>query len=126
MAAFWHGRNSKFPVTASLSVSRISDEGEIKVKSYSMENTASAPSSEEPKSLGATLVSRIMAAFSNVNIQRRPRSLKLCETLSLGEKRLLVLVECENQRFLVAATAQNISLLQTLSAPKDADEKSEL
>jgi flagellar biogenesis protein FliO len=52
--------------------------------------------------------------------------LKICETLSLGEKRILALIECENQRFLVAATAQNISLLQTLGISKDGDEKSEL
>ena len=76
MAAFLAWAEFEVPVTASLSVSRISDEGEIKVKSYSMENTACAPSSEEPKSLGATLVSRIRAAFSNVNIQRRPRQLE--------------------------------------------------
>ena len=91
-----------------------------------MENTTCAPLSEESKSLGATLVSRIRSAFSNVNIQRRPRSLKLCETLSLGEKRLLVLVECENQRFLVAATPQHISLIQTLGFAKEGDRKTEL
>jgi len=86
-----------------------------------MGNTTYASSPEEPKSLGAVLLSRIRAAFSSVNIQRRPRSLKLCETLSLGEKRLLLLVECENQRFLVAATPQNISLIQSLGVPKEED-----
>jgi flagellar biogenesis protein FliO len=91
-----------------------------------VENTSSAQSSEEPKSLGATLVARIRAVFSNVNIQRRPRTLKLCETLSLGEKRLLLLVECENQRFLVAATPQNISLIQTLGVIKEGDRNPEL
>jgi flagellar biogenesis protein FliO len=91
-----------------------------------MENTTYAPSAEEPKSLGAALLLRIRGAFSKVNIQRRPRRLKLCETLSLGEKRLLALVECENQRFLVAVTTQNISLLQNLGIAKEGDPKSEL
>jgi flagellar biogenesis protein FliO len=70
-------------------------------------------------------VARIRAAFSNVSIQRRPRSLKICETLSLGEKRLLLVVECEGQRFLIGATAQNISLLQSLGLSKEEDRKSE-
>jgi flagellar biogenesis protein FliO len=90
-----------------------------------MENATRMPP-DEPKSLGATLLFRIRSVFSKVSIQRRPRRLKLCETLSLGEKRILALVECENQRFLVAATAQNISLLQTLNVPPDVDQKSEL
>jgi flagellar biogenesis protein FliO len=78
------------------------------------------------KSLGATLWLRVRAAFSKVNIQRRPRSLKVCETLSLGDKRLLILVECENQRFLLAATTQNISLIQPLGAVKEGDQESGL
>jgi len=84
-----------------------------------MENNSVSPRSEEgePQSLGATIISRIRAVFSQVSIQRRVRRLKLCETLSLGDKRLLALVEYENRRFLIAATAQNISLLETLTVP---------
>lgn len=58
------------------------------------------------------LVRRIV---SNVHVQRRERRLRLSETVSLGEKRLIAVVEFEQQRFLVAATHENISLLQTLS-----------
>lgn len=90
-----------------------------------MENTNCAPSSGEPKSLGETLLFHLRSAFSRVNIQRRPRRLKLCETLSLGEKRILALVEYEGQRFLVAATEQNISLLQTLGIAKEENQDSE-
>jgi flagellar biogenesis protein FliO len=90
-----------------------------------MENISCASSPEEPKSLGEALLARIRAAFSNVTIQRRPRSLKICETLSLGEKRLLLVVECEGQRFLIGATPQNISLLQSLGLSKEEDRKSE-
>ncbi len=91
-----------------------------------MENITCESSSMEPKSLWATLSFRIRSAFSKVNIQRRPRRLRLCETLSLGDKRLLALVECEKQRFLVAATAQNISLIQSLGLAKEEDQKSGL
>jgi len=91
-----------------------------------MENSTLSSSAGEPKSLGAVLLGRIRAAFSGVSIHPRARRLKLCETLSLGEKRLVALIECENQRFLVAATAENISLLHTLSVSQEKDSKSDL
>jgi flagellar biogenesis protein FliO len=90
-----------------------------------MENTTGSLLPDEPKSLGASLLFRLRAAFSKVNIQRRPRSLRLCETLPLGEKRLLAVVECESQRFLVGVTAHNISLLQKLGVTEEEDCKPE-
>lgn len=54
--------------------------------------------------------------FAKVHIQRRERKLRLCDSLALGEKRMIAVVEFEQQRFLVAATPSNISLLQALPA----------
>ena len=49
---------------------------------------------------------------------RRERRLRLRETLALGERRLVAIVECDGREFLVAATGQTISLLAPLdSAP---------
>jgi len=67
----------------------------------------------------ASICLRLRAAFAGVKIQRRQRRLRLCETLSLGDKRLIALVEYENQRFLVGATPQRISLLQSLGPATD-------
>lgn len=67
----------------------------------------------------ASLWVRLRAALAGVRIQRRQRRLRLCETLSLGDKRLIALVEYENHRFLVAATPQRISLLQSLGPATD-------
>jgi len=90
-----------------------------------MENGSLPQSSEEGRgetpSLGESLLGRIRALFSSVRIERRTRRLKLCETLSLGDKRLLALVECGNHRFLIAATAQTISLLETLETLETLD-----
>jgi flagellar biogenesis protein FliO len=91
-----------------------------------MQNITVPQSSEEQKSRGAALLVRIRSAFSEVTIHRRPRRLKLCESLSLGEKRLVAVIEYDDQRFLVAATAHNVSLLQALGAPTEADTTSEL
>ena len=65
---------------------------------------------------------RLRTLFAEVKVQRRNRRLRLCESLSLGEKRIVAVVEFEDQRFLLAATPQNISLLQSLG-PVRAEEK---
>jgi len=62
----------------------------------------------------ASLWALLRRAFATVHIQRRERRLRLLETLPLGEKRLIAVLEFEEQRFLVAATPNNVSLLQTL------------
>jgi flagellar biogenesis protein FliO len=56
-------------------------------------------------------VRRIRALTVGHRCQRR---LRICETLSLGEKRFIAVVEYGQQKFLLAGTQQNISLLQRL------------
>jgi flagellar biogenesis protein FliO len=65
----------------------------------------------------ASLGERVRAAFSRISFNRR-RGLRLCESLSLGNKRLVAVVECDDQRFLVGVTAESISLLQSLGPSK--------
>lgn len=45
---------------------------------------------------------------------RRARRMRLRETLSLGERRLVAIVQCDEREFLVGATGQTISLLAPL------------
>jgi len=56
----------------------------------------------------------------------RPRKqLRLCETLPLGERRFLSLVELGRQRFLVGGTGSSLSLLAVLEpAPQPSGEPS--
>ena len=79
----------------------------------SMIDTSGENSTRPMSSLGASLWARISSSFLKIRVSRR-RTLRLCETLSLGEKRLVAVVEFDNQRFLLAATQQNITLLQSL------------
>ena len=65
----------------------------------------------------ASLGERIGAAVSRIGFNRH-RGLRLCESLSLGNKRLVAVVECDDQRFLVGVTAESISLLQSLGPTK--------
>jgi len=65
--------------------------------------------------------------FAAVRIQRRDRHLRLCESISLGDKRVVALLQLDSQRFLIAATPQNICLLQALgpavAEPEDSRQK---
>lgn len=49
---------------------------------------------------------------------RSDRRLRLRETLSLGDRRVVAILECDRKEFLVAATAQSISLLAPLDRPE--------
>ena len=53
---------------------------------------------------------RCLAAFP----ARREKRLKLCETLSLGERRFVAVVRYREQQFLVGGTGQTIALLAHL------------
>ncbi|HTS36819.1 MAG TPA: flagellar biosynthetic protein FliO [Candidatus Solibacter sp.] len=54
--------------------------------------------------------------------QRSPRRLKLCETLALGERRFVAVVEFEQARFLVGGTAGSLVLLARLDVASGASE----
>jgi flagellar biogenesis protein FliO len=60
------------------------------------------------------LLEAVRKAMSKVKVRRRTRSLQLCEALSLGERRFLMVVQFEGRRFLIGATNQSISLLERL------------
>jgi flagellar biogenesis protein FliO len=67
-----------------------------------------------PLSFLARLFLPVINLLRSIKIQRRARSMRICETLPLGEKRFLAIVQIEQQRFLIAATNQSISLLHYL------------
>ena len=80
---------------------------------------------ETPRSFPAALWAQVRGLFAGVTVQRRQRHLRLCETLSLGEKRILAVIECDGKRLLISATPQHISLLQSLDgAPENAERSS--
>jgi len=50
---------------------------------------------------------------------RVPRQLRVCETVSLGERRVLALVECREQTMLLAAAGNSVMLLSRLESRRD-------
>jgi flagellar biogenesis protein FliO len=72
----------------------------------------------------ACLLARVLGhvrAFTRAMRARRRSALQVCATLSLGERRSLVVVEYEQRRFLIGATSQRISLLERLDSVKAAE-----
>jgi len=51
--------------------------------------------------------------------RRTPRSLRLCESLPLGERRFVAVVEFEDARFLVGGTASSMVLLSRLADARE-------
>lgn len=64
---------------------------------------------------------RKLAGFSRGTFLRRePRRLRLCETLSLGNRGYLAVVRFQEQQFLVGGTNSSIALLAQLSPARPA------
>lgn len=49
---------------------------------------------------------------------RKPRRLRVCETLSLGERRFLAVIEFDCQEFLVGGTGSSLELLARVKEGK--------
>jgi flagellar biogenesis protein FliO len=73
----------------------------------------------------AALVSPWAAALKNLGqwawravTSRKARRLRVCETLSLGERRFLAIVEFDRQEFLVGGSGNSLELLARLHEGK--------
>lgn len=64
------------------------------------------------------LLRRFAAAFRNLagtlKTQRNAKALRLCETISLGEKRFLAIVQVDEERILIGGSASTVALLTRL------------
>ena len=69
-------------------------------------------------SLFTVLATRVRKSLDG---RRSARRLRLSETLSLGEKRFLAVVQFQQQEFLVGGTGSSIALLAKLNGPEAPD-----
>jgi flagellar biogenesis protein FliO len=69
-----------------------------------------------------TLLNKLTAGvgwiLKRVKVQQARKSLRLCENLSLGEKRFVAVIQVDEQRFLIGGASGSVSLLTRLSEPK--------
>jgi len=76
---------------------------------------------QEMKSNGAPAAgwpSSLLRFLKSINFYRVPRSVRVRETLSLGERRQLLLVEWESRRYLIAASQQGLTVLDSMADQK--------
>jgi flagellar biogenesis protein FliO len=97
-----------------------------------MNNTPSKSSAETKIAFLPLLMRNLRAAFGavlrmgrQVSLRRRESRMRLCETLSLGDKRFLALVVVEQEKFLVGGAPNSISLLAKLPAQAGASQFSD-
>jgi flagellar biogenesis protein FliO len=65
----------------------------------------------------AAVAEHAAGVHTSLKRRRSARRLRLSETLSLGEKRFLAVVQFQQQEFLVGGTGNSIALLARLDAP---------
>ncbi len=46
--------------------------------------------------------------------RRSPKPLAVCQSISLGDKRMLIVMRCEHERFLIGVTSNSMVLLAKL------------
>jgi hypothetical protein len=51
--------------------------------------------------------------------QRKTRKLRVCESVQLGDKRFVALIQADGQRFLIGGTSSSVSVLATLPSRKN-------
>ena len=71
----------------------------------------------KPKSLlegFRAALTHFLSLGGKISVQRRKNDLRLCETLSLGDKRFLAVVLVEQQKFLVGGAGNSVALLAKL------------
>jgi hypothetical protein len=62
---------------------------------------------------------RIWAAIESRRATQRRRTLRVVETVAMGEKRFVAILQVEEQRFLVGGGSAGVSLLAKLDAAPD-------
>jgi flagellar biogenesis protein FliO len=78
---------------------------------------ATSPAMAQPLLLRVWL--RLAQWRKGLQARRAPRRLRLRETLSLGDKRFVAVIEFETERFLLGGGANNVALLARLGETSD-------
>ena len=76
-----------------------------------MEVNAYGPSAPPASSVWLAAFKSFWRWSSSAITARKPRRLRVCETLSLGERRFLAVVIFDGQEFLVGGTGNSLELL---------------
>jgi flagellar biogenesis protein FliO len=79
-----------------------------------METNAPSDAISAPETAWVATLKNIWQWSRRTVKARKPRRLRVCETLSLGERRFLAVIEFDRQEFLVGGTGSSLELLARL------------
>lgn len=79
-------------------------------------------STQKPAWFSWGAVQRWRQCLPLLHLQRKPRLLRLCESVSLGEKRLVAVIEYDREKFLIGGSTQSVHLLARLGNNPDFSE----
>ena len=78
--------------------------------------TFAAPASPPPPPLALSGLKRAFQWLQKRCAQRATKQLRVAETVSLGEKRFVAILDVEGRKYLIGGGATNVSLLTQLNA----------
>ncbi len=79
----------------------------------------SAPSSADRGQISlARIWSALQWMVQRVSVKQARKNLKVCENVSLGEKRFVAVIQVDEERFLIGGSSGSVSLLTRLREAK--------
>jgi flagellar biogenesis protein FliO len=79
-----------------------------------MEANAASQATSPPGAVWAVALKNLWQGVRRAVKSRKTRRLRVCETLSLGERRFLAVIEFDRQEFLVGGSGNSLALLARL------------
>jgi flagellar biogenesis protein FliO len=79
-----------------------------------MEAQTASPAPSSPGAVWAVTLENLWGWVQRVVKSRKARRLRVCETLSLGERRFVAVIEFDRQEFLVGGSGNSLALLARL------------
>ena len=66
-----------------------------------------------------SLCMRMSALGRKIQVRQKKKRLRICESIPLGDKRFVAVIQIDDQQFLLGASATSISLLAQLQKPAE-------
>jgi len=79
-----------------------------------MEASTALPATSPPQAVWAATLRNLSRRILSAVQPRKSRRLRVCETLSLGERRFVAIIEFDRQEFLVGGSGNSLELLARL------------
>ena len=76
-----------------------------------MEANVASPAASPPREAWAVALKNLWHWVRRAVMARKVRRLRVCETLPLGERRFLAIIEFDRQEFLVGGSGNSLELL---------------